>query len=89
MSLIVCRLNADIRDVGGAVDIRQSLGRNVLQLREEKGWGPGGKHTDFRRADVSDIERGKRNPTLAVVEKLAGPFGGGRRTIVGLRGNRI
>ena len=27
------------------------------------------------RADVNDIERGRRNPTVTVVEKLARPFG--------------
>lgn len=29
----------------------------------------------IHRTYVSDIERGKRNPTVTVVEKLAGPLG--------------
>ena len=29
----------------------------------------------IHRTYVSDIERGKRNPTITVVEKLAKPFG--------------
>jgi len=59
------------------VDIRTRLGQNVRQLREAKGWS----HEDYadragiHRTYVSDIERGRRNPTITVVEKLAGPFG--------------
>jgi transcriptional regulator with XRE-family HTH domain len=57
------------------VDIRARLGRNVRKLREEKG----GSQEDYadragiHRTYVSDIERGRRNPTI-VVEKLAMPF---------------
>ena len=58
------------------MDIRQRLGRNVRRLREEKGWS----QEDFayragiHRTYVSDNERGQRNPTITVVEKLAKPF---------------
>jgi transcriptional regulator with XRE-family HTH domain len=59
------------------VDIRQRLGRNVRRLREEKGWSQEdyADRAGIHRTYVSDIERGKRNPTVTVVEKLAGPLG--------------
>lgn len=59
------------------MDIRQRLARNLRALREQKGWSQ--EHYAFEagvhRTYVSDIERGARNPTITVVEKLAQPFG--------------
>ena len=58
------------------MDIRVRLGQNVRKLREAKGW----RQEDFadragiHRTYVSDIERRRRNPTITVVEKLAGPL---------------
>ena len=59
------------------MDIRQRLGRNVRRLRVEKGWSQEdyADRAGIHRTYVSDIERGKRNPTVTVVEKLAGPLG--------------
>jgi transcriptional regulator with XRE-family HTH domain len=59
------------------VDIRQRLGRNVRQLREAKGWSQEdyADRAEIHRTYVSDIERGRRNPTITVVEKLAKPLG--------------
>ena len=59
------------------MDIRQRLGRNVRRLREEQGWSQEeyADRAGIHRTYVSDIERGKRNPTVTVVEKLAGPLG--------------
>ena len=58
------------------MDIRQCLGRNVRRLREEKGWSQEdyADRAGIHRTYVSDIERGKRNPTVTVVEKLAKPL---------------
>ena len=58
------------------MDIRQRLGRNVRRLREEKGWSQEdfADRAGIHRTYVSDIERGQRNPTITVVEKLAKPF---------------
>jgi transcriptional regulator with XRE-family HTH domain len=58
------------------VDIRARLGRNVRKLREEKGWSQEdyADRAGIHRTYVSDIERGRRNPTITVVEKLAMPF---------------
>jgi transcriptional regulator with XRE-family HTH domain len=59
------------------VDIRARLGSNVRRLREEKGWSQEdyADRAEIHRTYVSDIERGRRNPTITVVEKLAVPFG--------------
>lgn len=58
------------------MDIRQRLGKNVRRLREERGWSQEdyADRAGIHRTYVSDIERGKRNPTVTVVEKLAGPL---------------
>jgi len=59
------------------VDIRKRLGQNVKRLREAKGWSQEdyADRAGIHRTYVSDIERGARNPTITVVEKLAKPFG--------------
>jgi transcriptional regulator with XRE-family HTH domain len=55
------------------VDIRARLGLNVRRLRQEKGWSQEdyADRAGIHRTYVSDIERGARNPTITVVEKLA------------------
>lgn len=59
------------------MDIRTRLGKNVRRLREEKGWSQEAyaHEAGIHRTYVSDIERGARNPTITVVEKLAKPLG--------------
>jgi len=56
------------------VDIRNRLGRNVRRTREAKGWSQEAfaHEAGIHRTYVSDIERGVRNPTILIVEKLAG-----------------
>jgi transcriptional regulator with XRE-family HTH domain len=58
------------------VDIKQRLGSNVRWLRQEQGWSQEdyADRADIHRTYVSDIERGSRNPTITIVEKLARPF---------------
>ena len=58
------------------VDIRARLGRNVRKLREARGWSQEdyADRAGIHRTYVSDIERGRRNPTITVVEKLAAPL---------------
>ena len=58
------------------MDIQTRLGLNVRRLREAKGWSQEdyADRAGIHRTYVSDIERGRRNPTITVVEKLAGPF---------------
>ena len=59
------------------MDICARLGQNVRRLREAKGWSQEdyADRAGIHRTYVSDIERGRRNPTIAVVEKLALPLG--------------
>lgn len=59
------------------VDIRTRLAQNIRRLRQENGWSQEdyADRADIHRTYVSDIERGRRNPTITVVEKLAAPFG--------------
>jgi transcriptional regulator with XRE-family HTH domain len=59
------------------VDVRARLGRNLRRLREAKGWSQEAfaDEAGIHRTYVSDIERGVRNPTILVVEKLARPLG--------------
>lgn len=58
------------------MDVRSRLARNLRRLREAKGWSQEdyADRADIHRTYVSDIERGQRNPTITVVEKLAKPF---------------
>jgi transcriptional regulator with XRE-family HTH domain len=58
------------------VDIRARLGANVRRLREAQGWSQEeyADRAGIHRTYVSDIERGRRNPTVTVVEKLAAPL---------------
>ena len=59
------------------MDIRKRLGDTVRRLRTDKGWSQEdyADRAGIHRTYVSDIERGARNPTITVVEKLAKPFG--------------
>jgi transcriptional regulator with XRE-family HTH domain len=59
------------------VDIRTRLGRNLRRLRDEKGWSQEAFafEAKIHRTYISDLERGARNPTITVVEKLAVALG--------------
>ena len=58
------------------MEIRARLGSNVRSLREARGWSQEdyADRAGLHRTYVSDIERGRRNPTVTVVEKLARPL---------------
>ena len=59
------------------MNIRERLGFNLRRLRRAKGWSQEAfaDEAGVHRTYVSDIERGARNPTITVVEKLAVPLG--------------
>ena len=61
------------------VDIRRKLGLNVRRAREARGWSQEhfAHEAGIHRTYVSDIERGARNPTILVVERLAEALGTG------------
>ena len=55
------------------VDIQTRLGANLRRLRTAKGWSQErfAFEAGIHRTYISDLERGARNPTISVVEKLA------------------
>ena len=59
------------------MDVRQRLGTNLRRLRLEKGLGQEkfALEYGFDRTYISGIERGVRNPTIVIVQKLADALG--------------
>lgn len=58
------------------MDIQHRLARNLRMLRAEKQWSQ--EHVSFEaglhRTYYSDLERGTRNPSIVMLEKLATVF---------------
>ena len=54
------------------MDIRKRAGANIRRLRNEKGWSQEelAERTGPHRTYISSVERGVRNPTITVIEKL-------------------
>ena len=63
------------------MDVRETLAVNLQRIRREKHWSQEqlALETGIHRTYVSGLERGIRNPTITVVQKLAEtlkvPFG--------------
>ena len=59
------------------MDVRQRLARNLRLLRQEKDWSQEvfAEEAGLHRTYVNDVERGARNPTITVVDKLAVALG--------------
>ena len=59
------------------MEIRERLSLNMRRLRQSKGWSQEefAHQTGLHRTYVSDLERGARNPTITVVDKLAVALG--------------
>ena len=59
-------------------DIRQRLASNLRRLRQGTGLSQEAfaDHAGIHRTYISDLERGTRNPTIAIVNKLAKTLGG-------------
>ncbi|MCF6433720.1 helix-turn-helix transcriptional regulator [Leisingera sp. MMG026] len=57
--------------------IRRLVGRNLKRFREEAGFSQEALAFEcgLHRTYVSGVERGVRNPTIVVLEKLAEPLG--------------
>ncbi|PWB38334.1 MAG: DNA-binding protein [Parcubacteria group bacterium] len=55
----------------------RKLGVNVRRIREEKGMTQGDlcRKLALDRAYLSNVESGKKNPTLATIERLAEALG--------------
>lgn len=59
------------------MDVKKRLGLNVRRLREAKNLSQEkfAFEAGIHRTYVSDIERGARNPTITIVDKLADALG--------------
>jgi len=55
------------------MDIKVKVGQNIKRLRNNKGLSQEqfAFEADLHRTYISDIERGNRNPTVTVLEKIA------------------
>ena len=58
-------------------EISSKLGQNLRRIRTKKEMSQGdiARALDVHRAYISGIENGKRNPTLATIQKLADALG--------------
>ncbi len=60
-----------------SMDIRHRLGQNLKRLRTAKGLSQEqfAFEANIHRTYISDIERGARNPTITVVDRIAEALG--------------
>lgn len=67
----------DIMLITYMAEISTKLGRNFKRIRTAKKLSQGAiaRKLEVHRAYISGIEHGKRNPTLATIEKIAGALG--------------
>lgn len=67
------------------MDVRKKLGANVQRLRREKGLSQEelADLAGLHRTYVSGVERGVRNPTLTVIDRLARALGVEMAVVVG------
>lgn len=58
-------------------DIKKRLGRNVTRLRKEAGMSQEAfaDHAGIHRTYISGVERGARNPTIKIVDRIADALG--------------
>lgn len=59
------------------MDIRALVGRNVRRLRQSRGFTQEqlAEAGDVTQQLISDLERGRGNPTVLTLDRLAGPLG--------------
>ena len=55
------------------MEVRQRLAQNVRRQRHDKGWSQEelADRAQLHRTYISGVERGVRNPTVTVVDKIA------------------
>lgn len=55
------------------MEVRQRVAGNMKRLRAEKGWSQEelAEHSGLHRTYLSGVERGVRNPTVTVLDKIA------------------
>lgn len=56
------------------MDIREVVAKNIRQFRRDRGWSQEDLSFEagLHRTYISGVERGKRNPTITVLAKVAG-----------------
>ncbi len=66
------------------MDVRELVGRNVKRIRLEKGMTQESfaDVSGFSQQYLSDLERGRRNPTIVTLFELAGALGVGHVDLV-------
>ena len=59
------------------MDVRKKFGKRLRALREERGWSQEefADRAGLHRTYVCAVERGGRNPTLSVLERLSKALG--------------
>ncbi|NKB37982.1 MAG: helix-turn-helix domain-containing protein [Gammaproteobacteria bacterium] len=59
------------------MDIRKKVGRNVKKFRKNAGWSQEDLafECDLHRTYISGVERGVRNPTVVILDKIASSLG--------------
>lgn len=59
------------------MDVRRQVGLNFRRMRTERGWTQenAAERTGVSQQYISDLERGRRNPTVLTLHELAAPFG--------------
>jgi transcriptional regulator with XRE-family HTH domain len=62
----------------------KKMGKNMKRIRLEKGMTQGDicRKLGLDRAYISNLENGKKNPTLATIDKLASALGIGTDTLL-------
>ena len=55
------------------MDVRKVVGKNLAKIRKEKGFSQESLafECDLHRTYISGIERGIRNPTVTILDKIA------------------
>lgn len=58
------------------MNLADCLGANIRRLRSEKGWSQEqlADNCGIHRTYVSGLERGRRNPTLSILQTVADAF---------------
>lgn len=59
------------------MDIRKQVGKNVSRIRKDLGWSQEDLafESGLHRTYISGVERGVRNPTVVVLQRMADALG--------------
>lgn len=58
------------------MDVRHQVGLNFRRMRTDSGWTQeqAAERTGMSQQYISDLERGRRNPTVLTLHELTAPF---------------